>query len=219
MLRCARLAALALAAALVSCGGDGGSTAGPPSPEKSDDSSTGDVRFAFPVRDRTAVKGLVAFGVYDSPHNGIDFRPYEAAGRLEIVAPAPGTVTQASVVEFGGLRHVQVNVAVDSRWTYALVFEPMTKDGALFARQVAAVTATSGARISVGDPVGTLLLGGKDGPPSVHFLVTRGIGACVCPYAHSTAAAQADYAFIAAHGTENYLPNGKFCVYDEVPNG
>lgn len=219
MLRWGRLGVLVLAAAASACGG-GSPADGDRSPGEQNGASTpGAVQFAFPLRDRTAVKGLVAFGYYDVPHNGIDFRPHDSLARMEVVAPASGSVTAAGVVEFGGLRHVQVNVTVDSQWAYALVFEPMTRDASLFDRQVAAVSAKAGDRITTGGPVGALLLGGRDGPPTVHFLVTRGSGACVCPYKYSTAAAQADYAYIASHGTDNHLPNGKFCVVDEIPNG
>ncbi len=217
MLRWGRLGVLVLAAILLGCGSPAERDTSPHEPNGA--SPPADVQFAFPLRDRTAVKGLVAFGYYDVPHNGIDFRPYDNLARMDVVAPASGSVRAASVVEFGGLRHVQVNVTVDSQWGYALVFEPMTRDASLFDRQVAAVSAKAGDRITTGEPVGALLLGGRDGPPTVHFLVTRGSGACVCPYKYSTAAAQADYAYIASHGTDNHLPNGKFCVVDEIPNG
>jgi len=179
----------------------------------------GEVAFAFPIRSPADVKGLVAFGAYGSenPHNGIDFRPYDRLERMEVLSPVAGRVTASRVVEFGGLQHVQVDVEVDSRWSIALVFEPMTRDPGLFARQVAAVTAADGDRLSVGDPVGALLLGGRDGPPTVHFLANRG-RVQVCPYEHSTAEARADYELVAAGGTENHLPGGQICVVDEIPN-
>ena len=177
-----------------------------------------EVAFAFPVRDRSSVKGLVAFGAYGAanPHNGIDFRPFDRLQRMEVVAPESGEVTAARVVEFGGLRHVQVDISVDSLWGFALVFEPMTSDRALFERQVAAVIARQGERVSVGDSVGALLLGGTEGPPTVHFLVTRGT-AVVCPYNYSTAQARADYDYIAASAPANYLPEGKICVFEQIP--
>lgn len=196
------VSAVAVAATVAACSGSG----------------SGEVSFDFPVRDRADVKGLVAFGAYgaDNPHNGIDFRPFDHLERMEIVAPASGRVTESRVVEFGGLQHVQVDVSVDSRWGYALVFEPMTLDEELFGRQVAAVSAKAGDRLAAGEPVGALLLGGTDGPPTVHFLATRG-RRLVCPYNHSTVEAQADYAAVAANGTDNLLPGGKFCVVDELP--
>lgn len=175
--------------------------------------------FAFPVRNRADIKGLVAFGAYgaENPHNGIDFRPYDRLERMEILSPVSGTVKAVREVEFGGLRHVQVNISVGSGWETALVFEPMTLDGDLFERQLAAVTAKAGEHISVGDPVGALLLGGTDGPPTVHFLATHG-DAFVCPYDHSTAEARADYDFVAASGPENHLPGSRICVVAEIPN-
>ena len=70
--------------------------------------------------------------------------------------------------------------------------------------------------LAAGDPVGALLLGGADGPPTVHFLATRG-SALVCPFDHSIAGAQADYAFVAAAGPGNFLPGGQICVVGELP--
>jgi hypothetical protein len=50
----------------------------------------------------------------------------------------------------------------------------------------------------------------------VHFLVTRGT-AVVCPYNYSTTQARADYDYIAASAPANYLPEGKICVFEQIP--
>ncbi len=142
----------------------------------------------FPVADANAIYINEAFSTDASApwgfaHNGIDFmteQPFE-----KIYATTSGTVVRVDVKQFPPQNNWQVNIeiAVNDRYTLVYAIEPMTNDQAIGDAQIQRITVTVGQEVRTGDVLGELI-GGVKGA-HIHWGIndtTTGQAICPAPF-------------------------------------
>ena len=126
-------------------------------------------------------------GAYEDHHRGIDLEI--SVNGTKVISPCVGTVglITSTVNKNKGHIMISVNIRINHAWSIMLVFEPYSNSTEFHEYQMSLLKVKFGQKISIGDEVGLLLIGGEF--PHIHYQVNRYFND-VCPYNYSSIEAQ-----------------------------